>query len=88
MKIDQKLWKTDRNRRKFLLKSKHELKNSAKRFKKRKESIQIRITKEAHKLIKEYARKTDKSILSAGSEIIVGVLEANDELLLDYVLTV
>lgn len=71
--------KTDLNHKKLIKQSTQELKNSAKRFKQRKETIQIRITKDAHKLLKHYAWNHDKTIVTAASDIFEQIFERGDE---------
>lgn len=79
MKIDQNLWKTDKNRKKFLNQSEHELKNSAKKFKQPKESVQIRIRKDTYKELKMYARNNRKTITSLASDIIESTFKHNSK---------
>lgn len=71
--------KTDSNQKKLINKSDQELKNSAKRFKKSKQTIQIRITKDAHALLKYYAWNHDKTIVTAASDIFERIFERGDE---------
>lgn len=77
MKINQTLWITDKGRKQFVKRSSHELKNSAKKFKDKRETIQIRISKSTHQKVKAYSRTTKRTISVVASHILESVL--NDD---------
>lgn len=81
----QTIWETDKNRKKFLSESSQELKNSTKRFKKRRESVQIRLEKEAYGYLKSLAKRNGKTILYTASTILHRLREKHNEFLL-YIL--
>jgi predicted DNA-binding protein len=79
MKIDQRLWDTDKGRRQFVKRSSHELKNSAKRFKDKRETVQIRISKSTHQKIKAYSKVTRRTISVLVSHILENVLNDGEQ---------
>ena len=86
MKINKNLWEIDKNRKKFLRQSKHELKNSAKKFKQPKESVQIRIRKDTYKELKMYARNNRKTTTSFATEILLSTFkhDPNSKYIFDF----
>jgi hypothetical protein len=79
---NQTVWETDKNRKKFLSESRQELKNSTRRFKNKKESVQIRLEKEAYRYAKSLAQKNDKTILCTVSTILHRLKQKHNEYLL------